>query len=39
MLDFIEQPITRKGLSVATLMQDYFPYNIDNMDYWYKFAK
>lgn len=39
MLDFIEQPITRKGLSAATLMQDYFPYNTDNMDYWYKFAK
>ena len=39
MLDFIEQPITRKGLSAATLMQDYFPYNSDNVDCWYKFAK
>ena len=39
MLDFIEQPITRKGLSAATLMQDYFPYNEENMDCWYKFSK
>ena len=39
MFDFIEQPITRKGLSAATLMQDYFPYNEENMDCWYKFSK
>lgn len=39
MLDFIEKPITRKGLSAATLMQDYFPYNNENVDCWYKFSK
>lgn len=38
LLDFINKPITRKGLSVADVMQNYFPYNGDNMDGWYKFA-
>lgn len=38
LLDFINKPITRKGLSVANVMQDYFPYNKDNMDGWYRFS-
>ena len=25
--DFLEKPVTKKGLSAASLMHDYFPYN------------
>lgn len=39
MLDFIEQPISKKGLSAASLMQDYYPYTVENMDCWYRFSK
>lgn len=38
MLNFIEQPISRKGRSASMLMHDYFPYDDDNMDLWYKFS-
>lgn len=39
MYDFLTKPITKKGLSVATLMQDYFPYDASNMNCWYTFKK
>lgn len=38
MLNFIEEPISKKGKSASILMQDYFPYNESNMDSWYKFS-
>lgn len=37
-LNFIEQPISKKGLSASMLMHDYFPYNTSNMDFWYNFS-
>jgi len=37
--DFLDKPITRKGLSAATLMHDYFPYDSHNLNCWYTFAK
>ena len=37
-LSFIEQPISKKGLSASMLMQNFFPYNVSNMDFWYNFS-
>lgn len=37
--DFLDKPITRKGLSTATLMHDYFLYDSHNLNCWYTFAK
>lgn len=39
MLDFLTKPVTRKGLSTADLMQDYFPYTTENMNCWLKFSE
>lgn len=39
MYDFLTKPVTRKGLSTAALMHDYFPYNKTNMNCWYTFSK
>ena len=37
MHDFLTKQINKRGQSVATLMQDYFPYDESNMNCWYKF--
>lgn len=37
-LSFIEQPISKKGLSASMLMHNYFSYNASNMDSWYNFS-
>ena len=37
--DFLEKPVTKKGLSAASLMHDYFPYNSKNLNCWYTFSK
>ena len=39
MYDFLTIPLTRKGLSTAALMHDYFPYDKSNMNCWYNFSK
>ncbi len=39
MYDFLTKPVTRKGLSTAELMHDYFPYDKANMNCWYVFSK
>ena len=39
MYDFLTKPITRKGLSTADLMHNYFPYEKVNMNCWHAFAK
>jgi hypothetical protein len=39
MYDVLTKPVTRKGLSTAELMHDYFPYNKTNMNCWYTFSK
>jgi len=39
MYDFLTKPVTRKGLSTAALMHDYFPYDKTNMNCWYSFSK
>lgn len=39
MYDVLTNPVTRKGLSTAALMHDYFPYNKTNMNCWYTFSK
>lgn len=39
MYDFLTKPITRKGLSTADLMHNYFPYDKVNMNCWHAFAK
>lgn len=38
MYDFLKKPVTRKGLSTADLMQNYFPYTKENMNCWLKFS-
>lgn len=38
MYDFLTKPMTRKGLSTAELMHDYFPYDKTNMNCWYNFS-
>lgn len=37
--DFLTKPITKKGLSTAELLHDYFPYDKSNMNCWYSFFK
>lgn len=39
MYDFLEKPISKKGLSAALIMQENFPYTSENMDQWYMFRK
>ncbi|MSA03612.1 hypothetical protein GKG47_19575 [Lactonifactor sp. BIOML-A3] len=39
MYDFLTKPVTRKGLSTADLMQNYFPYTTENMNCWLKFSE
>lgn len=39
MYDFLTKPITRKGLSTADLMHNYFPYDKTNMNCWHTFSK
>lgn len=33
--DFLEKPISKKGLSAALIMQGNYPYTSENMDQWY----
>ena len=37
--DFLTKPVTRKGITAANLMHDYFPYTKDNLNCWYSFSK
>lgn len=37
--DFLEKPISKKGLSAALIMQDNFPYTSANIDQWYMLKK
>lgn len=37
--DFLEKPISKKGLSAALIMQGNFPYTSENIDQWYMFKK
>ncbi len=37
--DFLEKPVSKKGLSAALLMQENFPYTSENMNQWYMFKK
>lgn len=39
MYDFLEKPISKKGLSAALIMQENFPYTSENMDQWYLLKK
>ena len=39
MYDFLEKPISKKGLSAALIMQENFPYTSENIDQWYMFRK
>ena len=39
MYDFLTKPITRKGLSTADLMHNYFLYDKSNMNCWHTFSK
>ena len=39
MYDFLTKPITRKGLSSAELMHDFFPYNKTNLNFWNTFSR
>lgn len=39
MYDFLTKPVTRKGLSTAELMHNYFPYDKSNMNCWHTFSK
>ncbi|MBZ9608208.1 hypothetical protein G9F73_010365 [Clostridium estertheticum] len=39
MYDFLTKPVTRKRLSIVTLMHDYFPYDKTNMNCWHTFSK
>lgn len=39
MYDFLTKPVTKKGLSTAALMHDYFPYDKTNMNCWHTFLK
>ncbi|MBO5318821.1 MAG: hypothetical protein J6B01_03310 [Ruminococcus sp.] len=36
-LDFLEKPISKKGLSAALVMHENYPYSSDNLDQWYFF--
>lgn len=37
--DFLEEPISKKGLSAALIMQGNFPYTSANIDQWYMLKK
>lgn len=37
--DFLEKPISKRGLSAALLMQENFPYTSENLDQWLVFKK
>ena len=37
--DFLEKPISKKGLSAALIMQGNFPYTSANIDQWYMLKK
>ena len=37
--DFLEKPISKKGLSAALIMQGNYPYTSENMDLWYLLKK
>ena len=37
--DFLTKPLTKKGLSAAGIMHNYFPYSEENKNCWYTFAK
>jgi len=37
--DFLEKPVSKKGLSAALLMQENFPYTSENINQWYMFKK
>lgn len=37
--DFLTKPVTRKGISTAALMHDYFPYDKTNINCWYNFSQ
>lgn len=37
--DFLEKPISKKGLSAALIMQGNYPYTSENMDQWYLLKK
>ncbi len=39
MYDFLTKPVTRKELSTAELMHNYFPYDKSNMNCWHTFSK
>lgn len=39
MYDFLTKPITRKGLSTADLIHNYFLYDKSNMNCWHTFSK
>ena len=39
MYDFLTKSITRKGLSTADLLHNYFPYDRSNLNCWYTFSK
>mgnify|MGYP004505805675 FL=1 len=39
LLDFLEKPISKKGLSAALIMQGNYPYTSENMDQWYLLKK
>lgn len=39
MYDFLTKPVTKKGLSTAELMHNYFPYDKSNMNCWHTFSK
>ncbi len=36
---FITKPISKKGLSAIELLQNYYPYNKSNMNFWEEFAE
>lgn len=37
MKEFVEKPIGKRGLSVADILQEHFPYTKDNLDLWLSF--
>ena len=39
MYDFLTKPVTKKGLSTAESMQNYFTYDKSNMNCWHTFSK
>lgn len=37
--DFLVEPVSKKGLSAAELLHNYFPYQKENMNCWYLYKK